>query len=64
VWQCFRCGASGNALELWARATGQGLDEAVLDLYDRLGQEVPWLRPARPATAVTDKTEAMERSSG
>ena len=37
VWHCFRCGASGNALELWARATGQGLYQAVLDLYDRLG---------------------------
>jgi hypothetical protein len=25
VWQCFRCGACGNALELGAKATGQGL---------------------------------------
>jgi hypothetical protein len=49
VWQCSRCGASGNALDLWARATGQGLYQAVLGLYGRLGREVPWLRPARPA---------------
>jgi DNA primase len=41
VWHCFRCGASGNALDLWARATGQSLYQAVVDLYDRLGQEVP-----------------------
>jgi hypothetical protein len=47
VWHCIRCGASGNALELWARATGQGLYQAVLELYDRLGQEVPWLQPVR-----------------
>ena len=64
VWQCFRCGASGNALELWARATGQELYPAVLDLYDRLGRGVPWLRPACPARRVEGKTDGMERSSG
>jgi DNA primase len=43
VWQCFRCGASGNALELWAQVTGQGVYRAVLDLYARLGRSVPRL---------------------
>jgi DNA primase len=43
VWHCFRCGAGGNALDLWARATGQPLYAAVLDLYQRLGQSAPWL---------------------
>jgi hypothetical protein len=42
VWQCFRCGASGNALDLWARATRQALYPAVLDLYRRLGRTPPW----------------------
>jgi hypothetical protein len=37
VWRCFRCEAQGNALDLWARATGQELYPAVLDLYRRLG---------------------------
>ena len=46
VWQCFRCHAAGNALELWALVTGQGLYQAVLDLYRRLGRAVPWLPPA------------------
>jgi DNA primase len=64
VWHCFRCGASGNALELWAGATGQSLYQAVLDLYDRLGQDVPWLRPARPATPVQGRADGIERSSG
>ena len=64
VWQCFRCGASGNALDLWARATGQGLYQAVVDLYDRLGQEVPWLRPVRTATSVGEKADVIERSRG
>ena len=45
VWQCFRCGAKGNALELWAQVTGQELYAAVLSLYERLGLPVPWLRP-------------------
>ena len=46
VWHCFRCGAGGNALDPWARATGQELYAAVLDLYRRLGRSVPWLRAA------------------
>jgi DNA primase len=61
VWHCFRCGAAGNALELWARVTGQGLYQAVLDLYDRLGQEVPWLEPVRAATSIQEKRDVIER---
>jgi DNA primase len=51
LWQCFRCGAGGNALDLWARTTRQPLYAAVLELYRRLGRPVPWLPPA----AKTDK---------
>jgi hypothetical protein len=57
IWQCFRCGAKGNALELWARVTGQGLYAAVLSLYERLGRPVPGLRPIRPKR---DKTEVRD----
>ena len=46
VYHCFRCGAGGNALDLWARATGQPLYVAVRELYRRLGRPVPWLRGA------------------
>lgn len=46
VWHCFRCSASGNALELWAQATRQELYPAVVDLYRRLGRPLPCL----PAT--------------
>jgi DNA primase len=45
-WQCFRCGAGGNALDLWLAATGLPLYEAALDLCRRLNLEMPWL-PAR-----------------
>ena len=49
-WQCFRCGAHGNALDLWAAATGLPLYEAALDLCRRLHVEIPWL-PQRCAAA-------------
>jgi DNA primase len=61
VWRCFVCAASGNALDLWAKATGQGLYQAVLDLYERLGQGVPWLAAAGPATPVREKADGVER---
>jgi DNA primase len=47
LWQCFRCGAAGNALDLWAQVTGQGIYQAVVELYQRLGRTPPWL----PTTA-------------
>jgi DNA primase len=52
AWHCFRCGAGGNALDLWAAVTRQPLHAAVCDLCARLGRDVPWLprpRPLRPA---------------
>jgi DNA primase len=49
VWHCFRCGASGNALDLWAQVTSQGIYEAVLELYHRLGRAAPRLPPAPTA---------------
>jgi DNA primase len=49
VWHCFRCGAGGNVLDLWVAVTRQPLPAAVIDLYRRLGREVPWL--PRPAAA-------------
>ena len=64
VWHCFGCDASGNALELWVRLTSQGLYQAALDLYGRLGREAPRLRPARPAASLEEKTDVVNRSGG
>jgi DNA primase len=47
LWNCFRCGAGGNALDLWVALTRQPLHAAVLDLCQRLGHDVPWLRKPR-----------------
>ena len=46
LWHCFRCGAGGNVLDLWAAVTRLPLPAAALDLCRRLGREVPWLLPA------------------
>jgi hypothetical protein len=43
TFQCFKCGASGNHLDLWAKATKKSIYEAALDLCTRLNKEPPWL---------------------
>jgi len=48
LWHCFKCGAGGNVLDLWAAVTQQPLHAAVIDLYTRLHLDVPWLTPRRP----------------
>jgi hypothetical protein len=60
VWRCFVCAAQGNALDLWARATGQELYPAVLALYRQLGRAVPWLAPAGPSSRRTRKTDMRD----
>jgi DNA primase len=48
LFHCFRCGAGGNALELWAALQHLPLHAAVLDLCGRLHEPVPWLNDAGP----------------
>jgi DNA primase len=55
AWHCFRCGAGGNALDLWAAVTRQPLHAAVLDLCQRLGRDVPWLTPPAPVPRVAPR---------
>ena len=47
VFHCFGCGAGGNALDLWAAWTRQDLYAAALDLFQRLGRDIPWLPASR-----------------
>ena len=54
IWQCFRCGASGNALELWARVSGEALYPATVELYRRIGRTPPLL-PAAPNCAAQER---------
>src|SRR5271166_239343 len=41
---CHRCRSQGNVLELWAAATILPLHQAAIDLCQRLGHDVPWIR--------------------
>lgn len=43
-YQCFKCKAAGGQLELWAAFQGITVYEAAIDLCNRLGIEVPWVR--------------------
>jgi DNA primase len=56
LWHCFACGAGGNVLDLWVAVTKQPLHAAVLDLCQRLNQEVPWL-PVRSQSRQATKLE-------
>ena len=49
TFHCFKCGRSGNALDLWAHATGQTAYDAALDLCQRLHLQVPELTAQKPA---------------
>jgi DNA primase len=60
IWQCFRCGAAGNALELWARVSGQELYPATLELYRRLGRTPPWLAPSPSLSKQQDKRDMKD----
>jgi putative transposase len=45
LFQCFKCGRAGNALDLWAQANNQTPYDAALDLCQRLNIPVPLLDP-------------------
>jgi putative transposase len=48
LFQCFKCGCQGNALELWAKATNQTVYDAAIELCQRLGVPLPTLPPTTP----------------
>ena len=48
AFHCFKCGRSGNALDLWAAATHQNLYHAASDLCDRLNIPLPTLPGQKP----------------
>jgi DNA primase len=43
IYRCFRCGSSGNQLDLYAAVTGQSLFAAAVALCERLHREIPWV---------------------
>ena len=58
IYRCFKCGSSGNHLDLYAAVTGRSLFEATIELCERLGRDIPWMldgtsRPSRTAVRLT-----------
>ncbi len=47
VYQCFKCRAKGNQLDLWIALTKQPIHEAALELCDKLGIVPPLLTEKR-----------------
>jgi len=47
IFHCFKCGRSGNALDLWTHATRQTPYDAALDLCQRLNIPLPTLPPTQ-----------------
>jgi DNA primase len=41
---CFKCGASGNQLDLWVAISKLPLHQAARDLCERVGVELPQIR--------------------
>lgn len=44
TFQCFKCGAKGNQLDLWAAISNLPLHDAARDLCERLGIDVPEIK--------------------
>lgn len=44
TFRCFKCGATGNQLDLWVAVSKLPLHEAARDLCQRLGIDVPEVR--------------------
>ncbi len=45
TFHCFKCGRSGNALDLWAHAQRLSIYDAAIDLCQRLNVALPTLAP-------------------
>lgn len=50
VYRCFKCGHTGDAIDLWAKATGQTPYDAAVDLCQRLNVPLPLLPSTRSPT--------------
>jgi len=62
IFHCFKCGRSGNALDLWAQANQQTIYDAALDLCDRLHIPLPVSTPTRNREEETVAPQAENRT--
>ena len=58
VFHCFKCGNSGDAIDLWAKATRQSTYDAAIELCQRLGIDLPILGlPPSPREPVVNDSQ-------
>ncbi len=67
MFHCFKCGRSGNALDLWANATQQTPYDAAIDLCQRFHIPLPILTPStrhreEEPVAASTKADTMSTS--
>jgi DNA primase len=43
TFHCFKCGAAGNHLDLWAAVNHQNIHEAAIELCSQLARDIPWI---------------------
>jgi hypothetical protein len=43
IYRCFKCGSSGNQLDLYTSVTGLSLFDAAVALCEQLHRDVPWM---------------------
>jgi DNA primase len=65
VYRCFKCGSSGNHLDLYASATGLSLFQAAIAICEQLDRDVPWmLNGTWPGPRPADGLGPQLRSEG
>ena len=64
ICRCFKCGFGGNALDLWAKATGLSIYDAALDLCQSLGRPIPTRTGPRATTALPKTPEQRREPVG
>ncbi len=66
VYRCFKCGSSGNHLDLYAAATGRGVFEAAIELCERLDREIRSKRhrasPGQPVASLPTRGAGVSRA--
>jgi putative transposase len=60
TFHCFKCGRSGNALDLWAATQRLSIYDAAIDLCQRLNIALPTLAPPTTAPPVSDRNREEE----
>ena len=62
AYRCFKCGAAGNQLDLWAAATKLPLHQAAISLCAKLGLSVPILEHSNATPLSANDSGSVKRN--